>query len=51
MLLSTYESTQSSQKNDPNDSIKSINQLEKYVDLFWKIFYFVDLFLENVRFR
>ena len=30
MLLSTYESTQSSQMNDLNDSMKSINQLKTF---------------------
>ena len=40
MLLSTYGSTQSTQKDDSNDSIKSISQLNECVDFF-----------ENVRFR
>ena len=44
MLLSTYESIQSSQRTDSYDSIKSINQLKIYVDLFWEIFNFVHLF-------
>ena len=32
-LLSTYESNQSSPRNDLNDSIKSINQLNIFVNL------------------
>ena len=56
MLLITYEAIQSSQKNESNDSIKSINQLIIHGDLFgkpsisliffWKVFDFdfVDFF-------
>ena len=42
MLLSTYEPTQSTHKNNWNDSIKSINQLNMYIC--WP-------FWENLRFR
>ena len=45
MLLRTYEPIQSTHKNSLNDLIKSINQLNMYVDLLRKIFDFVDLFL------
>ena len=51
MLLGTYESTQSlikSIKNDSNDSIKSVNQLNIYVDIFGKTFYSVDLFCKTL---
>ena len=34
MLIRTYVSTQSSEKNGSDDSIKSINQLKIYLDLF-----------------
>ena len=52
MLLRTYDPTQSTHKNNSNDSIKSINQLNLYVDLFWKTFDFVDLFefFESIEF-
>ena len=44
MLLRTYDPTQSTHKNNSNDSIKSINQLNLYVELFRKTFGFVDIF-------
>ena len=52
MLLRTYDPTQSTHKNNSNDSIKSINQLDLYFDLFWKTFDFVDLFgfFESIEF-
>ena len=43
-LLSTYEPTQSTHKNNWNFSFKSMNRLNKYFDLFRKTLDFVDLF-------
>ena len=46
MLLRTYEPTQSTYKNNSNDSIKLINHLNIHVDLFWKLFdFFLSFFL------
>ena len=50
MLLSPYEPTQSIQMNDSNDSIRSINRLNIYVDIFWNPSISLT-FLENVRSR
>ena len=51
MLLSTYELTQSIQKNDSNALIKSNNQLNIYLLTFLESLPFRWPFLENVRFR